>query len=205
MLLSAVVGGAATLLAAHWNLIKPSDNQVEKLYERLEAERRQEMKGVQQELAAKAVTIDELRQKIADGDSKLRVCEAREPQAKACPPSSAASEMKNEPDRAEKPADHEIIDIDWSTNAESWVRRLGQRFKFRCPGNGVSNEVSGTTMYTWDSSICTAAVHAGKIKGDAGGIVTVRIYGAGEAENGSTTNGVRGKPTRQNVPSFVFE
>jgi hypothetical protein len=53
--------------------------------------------------------------------------------------------------------------------------------------------VWGSGSYTDDSSICTAAVHAGRIQPASGGVVTARIVAGlpryvGSARNGVTTS-----------------
>ena len=58
---------------------------------------------------------------------------------------------------------------------------------------GASGAVYGSNRYTADSSICTAAVHAGKVPA-AGGTVEIVVGGAcpsfpGTAANGVTTSG----------------
>src|SRR5436309_6428781 len=51
--------------------------------------------------------------------------------------------------------------IDWYTNATDLRGQDGQRFAFTLPANGSQGRVWGTDLYTDDSSIGTAAVHAG--------------------------------------------
>jgi hypothetical protein len=59
-------------------------------------------------------------------------------------------------------------------------------------------------MYTDDSSIATAAVHAGLITVRDGGVVTIEIrQGAGEYE-GSVSNGITSKTWGPFPGSFVF-
>jgi hypothetical protein len=58
----------------------------------------------------------------------------------------------------------------WSAHAGSLRDRIGERFTFVCPPNGtLSLRVWGTDVYTYDSSICSAAVHAGVITVAGGG------------------------------------
>lgn len=59
----------------------------------------------------------------------------------------------------------------------------------RCWGPGNSS-VWGTDVYTDDSGLCTAAVHAGAIPSD-GGVLTVYALPGRETYGGSTRNGVR--------------
>ena len=53
--------------------------------------------------------------------------------------------------------------VDWGTNATGVRGSNGERFSFACPAGGAAGRIWGTDIYTDDSSICTAAVHAGVI------------------------------------------
>ena len=61
----------------------------------------------------------------------------------------------------------------WSANAVAFRARTGERFAYTCPGGGTVGTVYGTGLYTDDSSVCTAAIHAGLISLAAGGTVTM--------------------------------
>lgn len=93
MVVSAVVGAVgavvAAVVAARLNLIKPTDNQVEKIYERFAAEHRDQIKALQSEMLAKAGLIDDLRQQVSDTAIKLQLCEAKPEKAAVCPPGEA--------------------------------------------------------------------------------------------------------------------
>ncbi len=80
--------------------------------------------------------------------------------------------------------------IEWSTNALQYRDRSGP-FTLYCPalGNGSFRPVWGTDVYTTDSSICTAAVHAGAITMN-GGAVTIEIVDGLSSYTGSERNGV---------------
>ena len=69
-------------------------------------------------------------------------------------------------------------DIDWQTSPLDLDLRgmNGERYAFRCPpGKPMPGRVAGSGPYTDDSSICTAAVHAGVIHAKDGGEVTIEI------------------------------
>jgi hypothetical protein len=73
---------------------------------------------------------------------------------------------------------HASTDIDWQTSPLDLDLRgmNGERYAFRCPpGKPTPSRVSGSGPYTDDSSICTAAVHAGAIHAKDGGPVTIEI------------------------------
>ncbi len=62
--------------------------------------------------------------------------------------------------------------IQWTDTAVSFAGRdIGQPHSVFCPPNGVPGPVYGTDCYSLRSSICTAAVHAGRITLALGGIV----------------------------------
>jgi hypothetical protein len=78
----------------------------------------------------------------------------------------------------------------WSTTAKDHECKIGESFKYTCPGSGTASSVWGSGPYTHDSSICTAAVHAGKITLATGGAITIEMR-AGEASYSATTaNGI---------------
>src|SRR5436189_4857673 len=62
---------------------------------------------------------------------------------------------------------------DWTADARVVRGKPGSRFDFICPGRGRLDQIWGTTIYTDDSSVCTAAVHQGLITVADGGTVTV--------------------------------
>ena len=81
-------------------------------------------------------------------------------------------------------------DITWSQDASNRRSSIGGTFVFNCSPSGTFDTVWGTDLYTDDSSICTAGVHAGKITRAAGGTVTIEIRPAQSAYVGSLRNGV---------------
>ncbi|MBI2571414.1 MAG: hypothetical protein HYV63_30775 [Candidatus Schekmanbacteria bacterium] len=66
----------------------------------------------------------------------------------------------------------------------------GKSYLAVCPADCDLSRAWGTDMYTDDSSVCTAALHAGAISAH-GGALTVVIAGPGEQFPGSERNGVR--------------
>jgi len=78
----------------------------------------------------------------------------------------------------------------WSTSAGMVRFDSGKTYKFKCPAAGKESSVWGTDIYTADSSICTAAVHAGKFALDTGGTVTIELRPGESAYKGSTRNGI---------------
>ncbi|RPJ54794.1 MAG: hypothetical protein EHM23_28145 [Acidobacteria bacterium] len=94
---------------------------------------------------------------------------------------------------------------DWATQANGWRGQNNQRFTLACPGGGsISNRLWGTDIYTDDSSICTAAVHAGLISASRGGTVTIEIRPGSSSYQGSARNGVSSRDYGAWSGSFVF-
>ena len=80
--------------------------------------------------------------------------------------------------------------IGWDYGLADLRGRLDQSFTFVCEPNGQINNVWGSDLYTDDSSVCSAAVHAELISTRDGGQVTVRMISGQGAYTGSTRNGV---------------
>ena len=62
---------------------------------------------------------------------------------------------------------------DWADSARVLRGQTGTRFVFVCPAAGRKDQVWGTDIYTDNSSVCSAALHAGAIVYENGGIVTI--------------------------------
>lgn len=79
---------------------------------------------------------------------------------------------------------------DWYTYMTSFRGQDGSRLSYTCPAKptGVGT-VWGTDVYTDDSAICVAALHASKIT-EAGGTFTLEIRAGQASYVGSTRNGV---------------
>ena len=76
---------------------------------------------------------------------------------------------------------------------------------YACSPGGEFGTVWGTDVYTDDSSICTAGVHAGKITREQGGVVIVRVKPGQPVYVGTTRNGVTSSDYGEWSGSFVFE
>lgn len=95
-------------------------------------------------------------------------------------------------------------EITWATQADNLRGRNGQRFTYHCPPGTVSTRLWGVDLYTDDSSICTAAAHAGLINAQSGGTVTIEIRAGANAYQGTTRNGVKSSGYGSWHGSFVF-
>jgi hypothetical protein len=92
----------------------------------------------------------------------------------------------------------------WGATAGAFRTYVGARFAYTCPANGEPGSVWGTGVYTDDSSVCTAAVHAGLITLAGGGSVTIEMRAGESSYSGSTRNGITSSSYGAWVGSYVF-
>jgi len=78
----------------------------------------------------------------------------------------------------------------WNTTAEELAAHVGTRYSFWCPPRGAAYPVFGNEVYASNSSVCTAAVHAGTITLQAGGNAIIEMLPGQPAYPGSARNGV---------------
>lgn len=78
----------------------------------------------------------------------------------------------------------------WSRNGGAFGGVEGDTFTVPCDSNGTAGSVWGSGPYTVDSSICTAAVHAGLITLAKGGQVTYEIVAGADSYKGTTAHGI---------------
>lgn len=83
------------------------------------------------------------------------------------------------------------VAVTWTTGGGKWVGYWGRRESVLCPRDGHIEGAWGTDIYTDDSSICTAAVHAGLVTTKDGGTVTIEMRPDAGQYGGSVRNGVR--------------
>ncbi|MDQ2977143.1 MAG: LCCL domain-containing protein [Acidobacteriota bacterium] len=93
----------------------------------------------------------------------------------------------------------------WNTSAAMASFETGKILKFKCPSDGKESSVWGTDIYTVDSSICSAAVHAGKLKMESGGSVTIELRPGESAYKGSTRNGIKTSDYEKYGSSFIVK
>jgi hypothetical protein len=70
-------------------------------------------------------------------------------------------------------------------------KNIGATFTVACPAKCAGATAWGTDTYTTDSSVCVAAIHAGVIPADKGGMVKVTVVKSIEKYKGSDRNGVK--------------
>jgi hypothetical protein len=92
----------------------------------------------------------------------------------------------------------------WSDNATRFRTWIGARFAYTCPPNGTPGNVWGTDVYTDDSSVCTAAVHAGLITLARGGRVVIEMRGGQDSYRGTKRNGIESQSYPAWPTSFVI-
>lgn len=92
----------------------------------------------------------------------------------------------------------------WRATAASHRSEEGEELEYECSPDGVAANVWGTDVYTDDSSVCTAAVHAGLITLESGGTVTIEIRPGEDSYDGSERNGVTSIDYGSWGGSFVF-
>jgi hypothetical protein len=102
-------------------------------------------------------------------------------------------------------AAEESTPVLWNTGATLVNFELGKTLRLSCPANGNASSVWGTDTYTLDSSICTAAVHAGKIKLETGGPVTIEMRPGESSYKGSERNGVKTNDYEKYGSSFIVK
>jgi hypothetical protein len=90
-------------------------------------------------------------------------------------------------------ADAELVALPDPGSLMQYQDKIGKTFAFRVTGR-VDGAVWGTGMYTPDSSLATAAVHAGAVKANQTGVVKVMIVAPPAAYIGSQQNGVQSQP-----------
>lgn len=92
----------------------------------------------------------------------------------------------------------------WTRTASDYATQTGKKVDVECAPGGPIASVWGTGTYTSDSSICTAAVHAGLVTVADGGTVTIEITPGRDSYKGSTANGVTSTDYGAYSSSFTF-
>jgi LCCL domain len=80
---------------------------------------------------------------------------------------------------------------EWRANAAQYRTWVGAQYTYNCPAGGTPGTVWGADIYTDDSSVCTAAVHAGLITVAKGGKVTIQMLDGQSSYRGSTRNKIK--------------
>lgn len=119
-------------------------------------------------------------------------------------PAAATPEPAPDPtSEATAPASAPATDP-WAATAAAHRASVNEQFTYDCPAGGEPHTVWGADVYTDDSSVCTAAVHAGAITLEDGGEVTVEIRPGEEEYEASEQNGIGTSPYGPWGGSFVI-
>lgn len=94
--------------------------------------------------------------------------------------------------------------INWNTNATQYRSQTGQIVTVMCPPNGSPATVWGSDVYSDDSSICTAALHSGRVSLQTGGNVQIQIAPGAPSYAPTERNGVTTRPWGQWSGSFTI-
>jgi hypothetical protein len=127
------------------------------------------------------------------------------PTPQTIPSTAPAQQTTPESSSDEISGSDEPTPISWSSGASFVKQENGLRYSFICPPDGTAGTVWGSDVYTADSSICTAAVHAGKITLEKGGTVTIEFTGGRQTYGATTRNGIASLNYGQYPHSFVFK
>jgi hypothetical protein len=93
----------------------------------------------------------------------------------------------------------------WRKTAVHLRGHVGMSSMYQCPpGGAATGAVWGTDVYTDDSAVCAAAVHAGLITPGGGGSVTVFVQPGRGGYTGSARNGVTSNNYAAFPGSFAF-
>jgi hypothetical protein len=85
-----------------------------------------------------------------------------------------------------------VIEAGCSFDAGQLTGNEGTAFRVACPAGCDSGSVYGTGVYTADTSICRAGVHAGAIP-PTGGTLTIQLAAGRPAYRGSEQNGIKSR------------
>jgi hypothetical protein len=97
-----------------------------------------------------------------------------------------------------------VFNVNWETSGRN-IAQIGTVLAMDCPARGVLQDIWGDRLYLSDSSICTAAVHDGRIKAEPGGRVVILIREGAKFYPSARRNGITsGESTRGNIGSFEF-
>jgi len=92
----------------------------------------------------------------------------------------------------------------WNTSPAIVTFEVGKTYKFKCPADRKESSVWGTDIYTLDSSLCNAAVHAGKLT-ESGGAVTIELRPGEDSYKGTMRNGIKTNDYGKYGQSFVVK
>lgn len=108
------------------------------------------------------------------------------------------------PDAPPGSVEFEVGQESWTENATDHADEVGTQVTVPCSPDGQPGSVWGSDPYTADSSVCTAAVHAGLITVEDGGNVAIEITPGEDAYEGTEANGITTNEYGAYGASFTF-
>jgi hypothetical protein len=96
------------------------------------------------------------------------------------------------------------LDVSWATDASEFANDPGSTVLFNCPPRGVVREISGDRLYHYQSSVCTAGVHDGRITVRKGGRLIVLIREGALKYPSARRNGITSQEHGTGDASFEF-
>ena len=103
-----------------------------------------------------------------------------------------------------KPAPAGTIQLSCKMTLATLETKPGGSVHVMCPAGCTTGDVWGTDVYTGDSTLCVAAVHAGAVSADKGGEATVQLGGPQGKFDGTPRNGVTSASFESFPTSFTF-
>jgi len=120
------------------------------------------------------------------------------PEAAPAPAPEAPAPKKGKPGKGKV----EVVNADCNATLQSLGFEEGTVVKLTCADGCVDGTVYGTEVYTADSKVCTAGVHAGAIPA-TGGTFRAKIGGKASNFKGSEQHGVKSRDwTSEWGPTF---
>lgn len=110
-------------------------------------------------------------------------------------------------DDASAPEEVDVGEVSWRTTPREYRGQDGSVYTYDCPGGASEDDagpVWGSDLYTDDSSVCLAAVHAGEITFEDGGTVAVEIAPGENSYDSTEQNGVETSSWGTWSGSFLF-
>jgi hypothetical protein len=105
----------------------------------------------------------------------------------------------------EPSASEVALDVNWNSDSSDYWEKIGTTVQFDCPPRGVPQSVYGDILYADNSSVCTAAVHDGRITLAKGGKVVLQIREGTNSYKGARRNGITSEAlTNDANSSFEF-
>lgn len=101
--------------------------------------------------------------------------------------------------------------VTWTSNLGTFGERgrtVGSVIAFTCPADGFPGLVFGTDTYAGFSSLCTSAVHAGRIRRYEGGYTVIQVVPGLAMYRGSRGHEITSGDWTEDVvppePAFIF-